>query len=167
MKTNWYLQLLKGIIMILLAILVFMSPGDALLGWAVYIGIGLIVAGIFIMILGFSTRGIEENWGWRIFEGIIDIFLGFVLLAHPALTAETLPFVVGFWGSFYGILLFVDAFSGTGNSGIKLISGILIFLASLTMMFNPLLGGMSLALWFAVVLLLGGLYNVIFSFSNR
>ena len=165
--SSWYLQLIKGIVMILLAILVFMSPAGALLAWAIYIGIGLIISGIVIMTLGFSARGVFENWGWRVFEGIIDIFLGFILLANPAVTAAVLPFVIGFWGAFYGIMLFVDAFSDKENTGIKIISGILIFLLSTTIMFNPLFAGLTLAIWFGIILLVAGIYNVIASFGNK
>jgi len=167
MTTNWYLQLIKGIVMILLAILVFMSPAGALLAWAVYIGIGMILSGILNIILGFSARGILENWGWRVFEGLMDIFIGFILMANPALTAAILPFVIGFWGSFYGIMLFVDAFASKGNTGIKMISGILIFLLSTTIMFNPLFVGLTFAIWFAIILFIAGIYNVVFSLSNK
>lgn len=165
--TSWYLQLIKGIVMILLAILVFMSPAGALLAWAVYIGIGMIISGIVIMILGFSGRGVLENWGWRVFEGLMDIFFGFILMSNPAVTASVLPFVIGFWGAFYGIMLFADAFSGTGNTGMKIISGILFFLVSTTMMFNPLFAGLTMAIWFGIILLVAGIYNVIFSFNNK
>ena len=167
MTTNWYLQLIKGIVMILLAILVFMSPAGALLAWAVYIGIGMILSGILNIILGFSARGILENWGWRVFEGLMDIFIGFILMANPALTAAILPFVIGFWGSFYGIMLFVDAFASKGNTGIKMISRILIFLLSTTIMFNPLFVGLTFAIWFAIILFIAGIYNVVFSLSNK
>jgi uncharacterized membrane protein HdeD (DUF308 family) len=167
MTTNWYLQLIKGIVMILLAILVFMSPAGALFAWAVYIGIGMILSGILNIILGFSVRGVLENWGWRVFEGFMDIFIGFIFMANPAVTAAVLPFVISFWGSFYGIMLFVDAFSSKGNTGIKMVSGILIFLLSTTIMFNPLFVGLTLAIWFGIILFIAGIYNVIFSFSNK
>ena len=166
-NSKWYLQLLKGLLLILLAVLVFMSPAGALLAWAIYIGIGMIISGIFILIFGFSGRGVDDSWGWRVFEGLIDIFLGFILLANPEVTASVLPFVVGFWGAFYGIMLFVDAFSGTGAGGIKFISGVLLFLLSTVIMFNPVFGGLTIATWFGIILLTAGIYNVIFSFSSK
>lgn len=167
MKSNWYLQLIKGIVLILLAIMVFSSPGGALLAWAIYIGIGMLLSGIVLIILGFSARRILPNWGWRVFEGVIDIFLGFILISNPVVTAAVLPFVLGFWGSFYGIMLFVDAFSDKANMGIKMISGILIFILSTTIIFNPLFFGLTLAIWFGIILLVAGIYNVVFSFSLK
>jgi len=160
-------QLVKGIVLVILAILVLMSPGGALLAWAVYIGIGMLVAGIVITIQGYNAKGILENWGWRVFEGILDIFIGFMLLANPAVTASVLPFVIGFWGSFYGVMLVVDAFAEKGGRGVKIISGILVFLLSTGIMFNPLLAGLSIAIWFGIILLVAGIFNVIDSLSSK
>ena len=142
------LQLVKGIVLVLLAILVLMSPEGALLAWAVYIGIGMLVAGIAITIQGFNAKGILENWGWRVFEGILDIF-------------------IGFWGSFYGVMLVVDAFAEKGGRGVKIISGIIIFLLSTSIMFNPLLMGFTLAIWFGIILMISGIYNIIGSFDSK
>lgn len=167
LKSRWYLQLIKGIVLILLAILIFRSPVGALLTWALYIGLGLILSGIVIVILGFSAKGILPNWGWRVFEGVIDIFLGFILMANPAVTVAVLPFVVGFWGAFYGVMLFIDAFSNKGNTGIQMVSAILIFLLSTTIMFNPLFIGLTFAIWFGILFLTAGIFNVINSFSNK
>ena len=164
---NWYLPLIKGIIMIVLAVLIFNSPEGSLLAWAVYIGIGFILSGIVLIIQGFSVRSYLDNWGWRVFEGVIDVFVGFVLLANPALTASILPFIIGFWGAFYGIMLFIDAFAEKGARGIKLISGIIIFLFSLVVLFHPLIAGMTIAIWFAIILLCTGLYNVFYSFDLK
>jgi uncharacterized membrane protein HdeD (DUF308 family) len=163
----WYMPLLKGIIMILLAILIFMSPGGALLAWVFYIGIGLLLTGVVIIYMAFSLRSVTPNWGWKVFEGVIDIFLAFVLLANPAVTASVLPFVIGFWGAFYGIMLFADGISEKGDRGIKIISGILIFLISTTIMFNPLLGGMTFAIWFGILVFIAGIYNIIAAFGLK
>jgi len=164
---NWYMPLVKGVIMILLAILIFIAPEGALLAWAFYIGIGLLIAGIVIIYMGFGLRGISSNWGWKVFEGIIDIFLGFILLANPAVTAAVLPFVIGFWGAFYGIMLFADGISEKGDSVIKIFSGIIIFLLCTMIVFNPILGGITFAIWFGIIILVAGIYNVIAAFGLK
>ena len=164
---NWYMVLIKGIIMILLALLIFMSPGDALLTYVLYIGIGLIIAGAVRIFQGFSAKGALDNWGWTVFEGVMDIFLGYILMAHPGLTVSILPIMIGFWAAFYGLFLVVDAFSGKGGMGIKLISGILIFILANMIIFNPVSFGLTLAIWLGVMLLIVGIYNVIISFSLK
>lgn len=162
---NRYWFLIKGIIMILLALLIFQNPGGSLLAIALYIGIGFLVTGIIIIFQGFLVRKLFPNWGWRVFEGILDLILGFILIAHPALTASVLPFIIGFWGAVYGFYLAIDGFSGDKNALAKAIAGILMLILSFIVMFNPLFAGLTLVIWVGVILLIGGIYNVIGSFT--
>lgn len=166
-STNWYMVLIKGLIMILLSVLIFMSPGGALLTYAIYIGIGFIVAGVALVIRGFSAKGVLSNWGWILLEGVLDIILGFILLAHPDLTAAILPFVFGFYATFYGFFLIIDGFSGTGGGGMKVIGGILVLMLGLNIMFHPVMMGLSITIWIAIMLMVAGIYNVIGSFSLK
>ena len=167
MKANWYMVLIKGIVMILLAILVFNSPGGALLAYALYIGLGLLLTGIVMLFRGISLRKVNTNWGWTVFEGLLDIFLGYVLLANPLVTAAILPFIFGFWAVFYGALLLINSVSGSENKGMKIVSAILLILIGIMIMHNPLVVGMTVAIWVAILLLIVGIYNVIISFSLR
>jgi uncharacterized membrane protein HdeD (DUF308 family) len=167
LQKNWYMVLIKGIIMILLAILIFMSPADALITYALWIGLGFSLAGIFRIFQGFSAKGSYDGWSWLVLEGVLDLFVGFILMANPILTAEILPFLIGFWAGFYGLFLIVDAFSGTGSMGMKLIAGILILILGGMIMFNPLAAGFTMAFWIAIILFVVGFYNVIASFSLK
>jgi uncharacterized membrane protein HdeD (DUF308 family) len=164
---NWYLLLIKGLVMILLAVLVFNHPGGTLLGVAVYLGIGLILTGILVIGLGIAERKLSPNWRWRTFEGIIDLVLGFIVINNPALTMAIIPFMIGFWAALYGIFLFVDAFSSRESRGLKMFSGIIIFILAWVLMFNPLFMGLTLVIWFGILLLINGISNVIISFSLR
>jgi uncharacterized membrane protein HdeD (DUF308 family) len=164
---TWYLPLIKGIIMILLAIMIFSSPAGALVAWAFYIGIGFVFTGMVLIYHGFAGRGIEENWTWRVLEGLLDMFIGFMLMVNPLVTASILPFLFGLWGAFYGIALFIDAFSHKENKLVKLISAVVIFWISSLIMFNPLLFGITIAIWVAIIFLVAGLFNVILAFSLK
>jgi uncharacterized membrane protein HdeD (DUF308 family) len=97
----------------------------------------------------------------------MDLILGYILLAHPGMTLTILPFMIGFWGAFYGVFLVIDTFSGTGSMGLKIISGILIFILANVIMFDPVSFGLTLAIWIGVMLLFAGIYNIIVSFSLK
>jgi uncharacterized membrane protein HdeD (DUF308 family) len=163
----WYMVLLKGIIMVLLAILILASPADALLDIAVWLGIGMLITGIVVIVQGASLRKVISGWGWRILEGCLDILFGFILMANPLVTAEVLPFLVGFWAAFYGVLLVIDSIAEPGNRFVKIVSGILIIVMAIAIMFNPLLAGMTMAVWIGITLLIIGFYNIINSFSLK
>lgn len=160
---NWYMLLLKGLVMVFLSALIFMDPFGALLAYTIYIGIGAIIAGVVILVKSFKVKRGKPGWGWGILEGMMDLFFGFVLLSHPSLTIEILPFVFGFWGVFYGIMLIVSAFSGEGSMMLKLLSGIFVFIMANIMMFNPLFAGMTIAIWVAILFLIVGIYNIFIS----
>ena len=163
----WYLVLIKGIIMVLLAILLFNSPADTLLAYVLWLGIGFVISGIAIIVQGISAKGVLDNWGWIVFGGVMDIFLGYILMAHPALTVSVLPIMIGFWAAFYGIFLIIDSFSGTGGGLLKIIFGILILIIANTIIFNPVAFGLTLAIWLGVILLFAGIYNIFNSFSLK
>ena len=166
-STNNYMLLIKGIIMVLLAILIFMSPGDALMAYVLYIGIGFTIAGVVRIIQGFGLKGKLENWGWVVFEGVMDIILGYILMAHPGMTVAILPFLIGFWAAVYGLFLVIDGFSMKEGRGIKIVSGILLFLLANVIMFNPLFFGLTMAIWVGIMLLFAGIYNVIAFFTVK
>ncbi len=92
---NWWLVLIKGIILVLLSFFVFRHPVSALIGLALYIGISLMVTGVLLIITSLSNRN-REQWGWQLAEGIIDVLFALILLSNPAVTASVFPFVVGF-----------------------------------------------------------------------
>lgn len=164
---NWYMLLIKGIIMILLAIVVFNHPGATLLGVAFYLGIGLIISGIIVMALGIAERKLSSNWRWRTFEGVIDLVLGIIVINNPVLTLSIIPFMIGFWACLYGIFLIIDAFSTKEYRALKILSGIVIFFLAWVLMLNPLFMGLTMVIWFGIILLINGISNVIFSFGMR
>ena len=164
---NWYLLLIRGIIMILLAVLIFMSPGDVLLTYVLYIGIGYLFAGLIRIFQGFQAKGHVDSWGSIAMEGVFDIVFGFILIAHPGMTLAVLPFLIGFWGAIYGLSLVVNSFSEKENKGMKLLAGILTAIFALIIMFNPLLMGMTLVIWVGIMILVAGIFNVVIAFKIK
>ena len=164
---NWYLVLFRGLIMLLLAYLIFQSPAGALVAYAFYIGIAFMISGLFEVFGGISSKSENANWGWTVFGGVIDIVLGYVLLAHPALTAAMIPMLIGFWAMFYGFFLIIDSFASKGNFALKFFSGILLIVAANFLIFNPLAAGLSITLWIGVLLVVAGIYNIILSFQIK
>jgi len=49
----------------------------------------------------------------------------------------------------------------------KVISGILIIILANVIIFNPLLAGMTMLIWFGILLIIGGIYSLVISFSLK
>ncbi len=107
---NWWMLLISGILFTIFGILCIASPGLGLLSTGMFIGIIMLIAGITITSFALTFTG-HEGWGWRLVEGLIDIFFGIILLWNPGVTALAIPMVIAFWAIFRGVMLFVDSFS--------------------------------------------------------
>ena len=164
---KWYLILIKGLIMILLAILIFMSPANALLTYATWLGLGFSVSAVIRIVQGISAKQANESWAWVIFEGSIDLLMGFIFLTHHGLTTAVLPFFIGFWATIMAIFLIIEGFSGARSSSIKIITGFLVLLVGIKCMFHPIDAGTTIAVWVGIVFLVIGIYNIVLSFSLK
>ena len=167
----WWLILLRGIIFLLLSFFVFGHPVSALVGLALYIGISLLLTGIFLVVLALTSRDKIENWGWRLAEGIIDVLFAFILLSSPGITASILPFIVGFWTMVYGAMMFADAFqvkkSGDQNWWIGLVGGLLTLLIGYFITNNLLAGAIAITYWIGFGFIIAGLINIGISLRMR
>ena len=171
LKKLWWLPVLRGIVLLALAFFVFRHPINALIGVAIYIGLSLCITGIIQSINSLVLRKHLDNWGWILTIGLIDIIFGFVLLSNPALTAITLPFVVGFWIIISGIMNFVSAFEDKKEKysywWLNFVGGILSIGVGYFIMNNTLMGGLAITTWMAIGFTIAGILNMIMGFNLK
>ena len=171
LKKIWWLTLLRGIILVLLAFFVFRHPLNALVGVALYIGISLLITGIVQTGVSFSFRNTVPNWGWGLAGGLIDILFGFVLLSNPVLTAASLPFVVGFWIIVSGIMSLADAFQSRkeANSlwGFGMVSGLISIVIGYIITNNALVGMLTITTWMGIGFAIAGIVNIMIGFKLK
>lgn len=167
----WWMILIKGILLILLSLFIFNHPVNALIGLALYIGISLLITGFVILIAAIADRKANDNWGWQLIEGILDIVFGFVLLTNPDITAAVFPFIVGFWMIVYGIILFAGSFSakkeGDTSWWMNLLGGVLTIIFGYFIMTNMLVGAIAITIWLAIGILLFGIINISIALRMR
>jgi len=168
---NWWLVLLKGIIFIGLGVLVFNRPEGAIMGVALWIGLGALFSGIAIFFAALSARNSYIGWGWYLVLGIFDIFIGIYLLSHPALTMMAVPFIFGFWLMFIGISLISSSFHlkklEVPGTGWLLFGGIVTVLMAILVLFDPLGGMISLAYLIGFALFFYGISSIAMSFDLK
>lgn len=164
---NWWLMLLKGIILIVLSFFVFRHPVGSLVGLAVFIGIALLLTGIFLIIASLMVSKVDENWGWRLTEGIFDVIFATVLLSNPGITAAVFPFIIGFWMMVYGVMTFSGSFrakkEGDTNWWLSLLGGIITVLFGWFVMTDLFAGAFAITVWIGIGLLILGIVNIVVS----
>ena len=167
----WWLVLIKGIILVALSFFIFGHPVSALVGLALYIGISLMVTGVLLVITGLSNRKEDDQWGWKLAEGIMDVVFAFVLLSNPAVTATVFPFVVGFWMIFYGIMMFVGSFGnkkdGDKSWWMNLLGGILNVIVGYIIMNDIIAGAFAITFWIGTGVLIFGIVNISAAFRMK
>jgi uncharacterized membrane protein HdeD (DUF308 family) len=166
-KTNWWLLLLVGIIFLILAVKVMMHPAESIIELAFFIGWASLIAGVFQVGYYLSSKSIIQNWAWGLFGGVINIIIGIIFLSHPAITAQILPFFVGFWMIFIGITTFFNGIREQNNNmpagWFDMLLGVLIFIGGLWISYNPVAEAAMLIWLISFTLMFYGIYFVVIS----
>jgi uncharacterized membrane protein HdeD (DUF308 family) len=107
-----FLNLISGIVSVALGILAFRHFGEgyAVLLLAVWVATGFIIRGLFFTASAISIPQFPGR-GWAIVFGSICVIAGFVMLAYPFDSIETLVLVVGAWLTVLGA---TEVVSGLG-----------------------------------------------------
>lgn len=168
----WWLMLLIGIALFVLGILVFVYPAQSYVSMAVLFGWVILSAGILEVVLSASSDHFVTGRGWMLAGGVIQIILGLILVFNVALSAVTLPIVLGFWLLFRGfstIGLGGDMRAmGISGAGWTIVGGVLLLLCALWMLFQPLVFGTAfVVVWLGVALLFAGVSAMALSFQLR
>jgi uncharacterized membrane protein HdeD (DUF308 family) len=101
--------LVEGILIIVIAVIVFVWPGPALVALIYLIAIWAIVTGIVLVTAGMALVRLSGEL-LLVVSGILSILLGFILLVHPAVGVVALSWWLGAYALLFGIILLSAAF---------------------------------------------------------
>lgn len=99
-----------GILSILVGIAVFVWPFYTLLMIATFIGVWLMVSGVFDIVGSIANRRLIPYWWMMLLRGIFAVPLGIWALYRPGLTLVTLIMLFGIWAFIIGIWEIVASF---------------------------------------------------------
>lgn len=157
----WWAQGLRGIVLVIAGILAMTSPGAALVGLALAIGLGLLIGGILAGISGLTLRRTTAPWGVMLATGIFEIIVGILVLSRPLLSAAAIPLVTALWAMIAGIGLFVSGLAHDRipvfNGGLAMATGAILVLLGWLILANPPLGAMTIITLMGAALIVSGL----------
>lgn len=157
---GWGLELLKGIVALAVAIIIFIKPAEALVAIATYIGALSIIIGLVIIIVSLY----KKTGFWQLFfgQGIIYALIGLLIITYPRVTAGLLIFLIGLFITILGIIQLSAWFKMREimpTSTMALITAIISILVGGTLLFNPFEGAV-----LATVIM--GIYAVLYASSR-
>ena len=169
---RWWLLLIVGIALFVVGILVFVYPAKSYLDLSVLFGWLILFSGVMEVVLSASSRHFVTGRGWMLAGGIIEIVLGAILIFNVALSAVTLPIFLGFWllmRGFSTIGLASDMhLLGIRGSGWTVLTGVLLLICALLMLFQPLVfGTTAVVVWVGLSLLFAGISTLSLSLQLR
>jgi uncharacterized membrane protein HdeD (DUF308 family) len=109
MTQNWWAIALRGLVAVLFGIAAFMWPGITLSVLAPLFGAYALINGVFAVIEAFRRDVSRERWRPLLFEGVISIVIGAMILIWPGLTAMGLLFLIAFWAIMTGVFEIITA----------------------------------------------------------
>ena len=164
-KNYWWLQILLGIAFIAFGVWFWFTPQETYITLAVFFSVWIFVTGIFEIINAFGSSKHSGQWVIYLIGGLIDLFIGSILMAHENLTMEILPIFLGFWLLFRAIMLVVMYFElkrgSKGVSTVLLWSAVLSIICALIILAKPLVGDLTIVYSTAFAFFFIGAYRLI------
>ncbi|MBS7253005.1 HdeD family acid-resistance protein [Flavobacterium branchiicola] len=168
---NWWVSLLVGILFVGMALLLMFYPLDGYATLSIMFSINMFVCGMFEILFSVSNKDNLSGWGWYLIGGIIDLLMGLYLMYYPEMSMAILPFIVAFWFMFRGFSMIGFSMDlqryGSKGWGWILVSGILIILCSLTIIWFPAGGAFSVVYIAAFAFLSMGMTRIMISFDLK
>jgi len=116
-----------------------------------------------------SPGNVTRRHGWSIAWGVLLIVIGILALLMPAIAALATALTLGWLLVFAGIVEIVHAFQTRHRNGFgwKLLAGIVMLILGLLILFFPIAGIATLALWIGALLFAGGIVRLILAFRLK
>jgi uncharacterized membrane protein HdeD (DUF308 family) len=163
---KWWVLLLRGILLIIIGLLAFVSP----LVWVTFVGIYILIDGITMLMSGFSDQPAGQSRWPLIILGVLGLVAGLIILWEPALGAITLTTIIAVWAVIGGILTIISAIrvrAEIDNEWWLVISGVLAVIFGILVFTNVLAGILTIAWVFGVFAVVVGILSIIFAFRVR
>lgn len=165
----WWIPLITGLLSIALGVWCFFSPQTSLPIFAIFFACIMIVAGAMNLGYAFSNRKQNNNWGWALALGLLELICGVWLYTMPTGTLTVVfVYAVGFWLIFSAINAICEsAYMSRHGWGWTLW---MILLLILTIVFafyfisDPILGLEAGWLWIGISFITFGVYRMSLAF---
>jgi len=163
---KWWVLLLRGILLIIVGLLAFVSP----LVWVTFVGIYMLFDGFSLLMAGFSDQPTGQSRWPLLISGILGLVAGLIVLWNPAIGGLTLTIVIAAWAIVTGILTIISAIKvreEIDNEWWLILSGVLAIIFGILVFQNVLAGILTIAWIFAIFAIVAGIFSIALAFRVR
>lgn len=166
----WWAILLIGVLLIPCGCWLIFAP---LIGYVTTTTILLwllILFGVIQLTVAFSTPREVPGWGWWLGGGIIDIFIGFMMLGNINLSAIILPYFFAFIFLYKGVMNLISAFSSISRHKswwLYMFNGLILLILSCLFFISPFTAAIAIDYLFGIAFIYWGFSLIFFAFDLR
>lgn len=167
---SWGWLLMLGVFTLLFGVVLLVWPGKTLVVIAVFLGFYLLLSGIFQIVAGFATTGLDGGMrALAIVAGIVSVLLGLFAFRSITHSVALLVLLIGFGWLFRGLVRMIAAIADktTVARGWQIAEGLLGALAGVVILVWPAPSLQVLAWVSGVIFVLLGLIEVFAAFKVR
>ncbi|MFC2026099.1 HdeD family acid-resistance protein [Chloroflexota bacterium] len=159
---KWWVLLIRGIMAIIVGIVAIRESKGTIMVLVLFIGYYLIIEGFLKLYWAYVTRKAGDNMWPSLLSGLVSLTLGVMAIAWPELTVVVLIALIATHAIFQGGADIVSAMQGRGQLDSKrfwllMVGGIIQVLFGIWIIFNPIIGGLT-------VLTVLGIYAIVLGF---
>jgi len=167
---HWWSVFLRGILAIALAMLLFFTTGFTLDVILIFLGIFLLLNGLFSVIGAFGAKGNHGRWWLLLIGGIISIVAGLVVFTQPEATLIFFAYLIAIWAIVIGIFDLIASFAASWAAPGKTylgVAGIISIIFGIIVFVNPAFSLVAIIWLIGFYILIIGLLMIIFSFKLK
>lgn len=166
----WWIVLLPGILLIPCGCWFLISPTIGYFTITTILLWILILTGVVQLIVAFNTSRHTPGWGWWIAGGIVDIFIGFMMLGNIGFSAMILPYFFAFVFLYKGVANLVAAISSITHHHtwwLYLINGVLLLIMAALFFVSPFSAIIAIDFLMGIAFVYWGVSLIFFAFDLR
>ena len=159
-KSRWF-PLVVGLVFIIFGILLLLSPQARIENIALYLGLAVVLYGLFSVVVAIMNRDI-----WRLFLtdllfGIVLIVLAVIIFANLALIGKYLPTLVGFLIILSALSEIVRSFSlksgGLKSWWLGIVPALVVLILGFVFLLKPGFVGASFGIFTGITMVINGI----------
>ena len=162
---NWWLFVVLGLICLLTGVLAIVWPGKTLLVVGILAGVYLLVTAILEIID--AIIGEPGGRALSAILGIVSLIAGLICIRRPGESLLAIVIVAGIFLVAEGVIRIVRAFGSTGRRWWGVVAGLIDAVAGIIILSWPDIGLVTLAVFFAVTMLVRGVLAIVVGFKLR
>jgi len=166
-KKNWWFLVINGLIAILFGVFLLFFDTDLIRVLMMYIGIGVTLVGVILLLAAIGNIKKDKKAGMLLFESILTVVIGLVLLLFPTFSMKFFLVIIGVWAVILGIVqlaILINIREKFASKNILLFNGLLTIVLGVMLFFDPVTTAGVLLKILGVFAILFGILMIYFGF---